>query len=152
MSSLTTTQKITNRVKITVPYSLINLCQKSSWGSGGVPPPFCQSPAFTNLNSWQRIKKEMQKVFETAIPQVLNLFPGNRWMLLELKPSSTTAPDLHSCSYLYLKDKYVILSLFCYTDHSFHISTPHSQPSMPLTIIKVGETCVSGWGQFVSSA
>lgn len=77
MSSMTTPQKITNIIKITVPYSLINQCQKSSWGSGFFFP--CQSPAFTNLNSWQHIKKEMQKVFETAIPQVLNLvFPGNR--------------------------------------------------------------------------
>lgn len=40
---------------------------------------FCQSPAFTNLNSWQSIKKKKYKVFETPVPQVLNLvFPGNR--------------------------------------------------------------------------
>lgn len=51
----------------------------------------------------------MYKVFETAVPQVLNLvFPGNRWMLLEWK-ASTMGPSLHDCSYLYLADKYVIL-------------------------------------------
>lgn len=39
-------------------------------------------------------------------------------MLLELKPS-TTAPDLHSCSYLYLTDKYVMLSISLYTANFF---------------------------------
>lgn len=84
---------------------------------------FCQSPAFTNLNSWHSIKKKKKyKVFETPVPQVLNLaFPGNRWMLLEWKPS-IIGPYLHGCSYLYLTDKYVILSGSLYGANFFFLT------------------------------
>lgn len=46
------------------------------------------------------------------------MFPGTRWMLLKWKPSTTRA-YLHGCSYLYLTDKYVILSGSLYRANFF---------------------------------